>query len=153
MHKNWKIGKRRLNSIFIRSEITLPTKSSAASPQAAWDQGQETYPMSSRVRNGTAPTFRTHTDGSEVQHLYLALQCTCSSAVLCIVKIYCPPPHLPLNSESGMSSRTDPGFWYIILHSLLNTNSHHSSTLSHRIITYRSAAIFCGVSAVSQMTS
>lgn len=133
------------------SKIILPAKPLAASPQAAWDQGQEPYPMSSWARNGTAATFQTHTDSSEVQHLYLALQCTCS-AVLCIVKIYCPPPPLPLNSESGTSSRTDLGFWYI-LHGLLNTNFHHSSTLSHRIITYRSATIFCGISAVSQMTT
>lgn len=82
----------------------------------------------------------------------LALQCTGSSALPCTVKIYCPPPSLPLNSESGISSGTDPGFWYI-LHGLLNTNFHHSSALSHTIITYRSATIFCGVSAVSQMAS
>lgn len=134
------------------SEITLPTKPLAASPQDAWDQGQETYPMSSWARNGTPATFQIHTDGSEVQHLYLALECTCYSAVLCIVKSYCPPPSLPFNSESGISSRTDPGFWYI-LHGLLNTDFHHSRALSHRVITYRSATIFYGLPALSEMTS
>lgn len=72
------------------------------------------------------------------------------SAVHCQDLLTSSPP--ALNSESGISSRTDPSFWYI-LHGLLNTNFHHSSALSYRIIMYRSATIFCGISAVSQMTS
>lgn len=50
-----------------------------------------------------------------------------SSAVHC--QDLLPSPPLPPNSESGSSSRTDPGFWYI-LHGLSNTNFHHSSTQS-----------------------
>lgn len=159
LNKHTKIGKLEKNDwttfsytqLKHISEIMLPTKPLAASPQAAWDQGQETYPMSSWARNGTPATFQTHADGREVQHLYLALQCTCSSAVLCTVKICCPPSPPPLNSESGISSRTDPGLWYI-LRGLLNTDLHQSSAPSHRVTSYRSATIFCGISALSQMT-
>lgn len=157
LNKCAKTGKKGLNSIFIRSAKArlwnhAPHKALGSLITGCLGSGPGDLPdvitgqkwLCSYLPNphwwqwGAASLF--------------GIQRTCSSAVLCIVRIYCPLPPLPLNSESGIRSRTDPGFW-CILHGLLNTNFHHSSALSHRIITYRSATIFCGVSAVSQMTS
>lgn len=129
------------------SEIPLSTKPLAASPQAAWDQGQETYTMLSQPRNSTPATFKAHQDDSEVKQLYLALLLAPFSGTVSCQDL---PSSPGLSFEIEDKLNVWPGFWYF-LHGLLNKDFHHSRTHVHSTITYKSATTFYSISALSQM--